>query len=122
MRYVSWIITVPLTVIIIVFAVSNRHAMSIELWPLPIDSVVLPTYLVLLVALLLGIILGGIISWLAAGKTRSKARQARYRAEYAEREVNRLTLAKEKDAERSAAQAVPKNSETKSLTASAGQA
>ncbi|NNE84727.1 MAG: LapA family protein, partial [Alphaproteobacteria bacterium] len=36
MKRLRWLITVPLALILIVFAVNNRHLVDVSLWPLGI--------------------------------------------------------------------------------------
>ena len=52
MRFLYWIISIPLAVLIAVFAVSNRTAVTLSLWPLPYE-VDLPLFLPIMVAFLM---------------------------------------------------------------------
>ena len=40
MRYLSWIITIPIALVIVSFAVSNRGPVDLALWPLPFEITV----------------------------------------------------------------------------------
>lgn len=82
MRFLTHIVTLAIAVIVIWFAIANRHVVDLTFDPLPL-SLSLPFYLPVLVAMLLGLVAGGVISW-RAGRTR----RARYRA--AERERDEL--------------------------------
>ncbi len=74
MRLLSLIfITIPLAVVAVSFAVSNREPVGLMLWPLP-QELMLPTFVVVLAPLVVGILLGGLIAWLSAGKHRDLAR------------------------------------------------
>jgi uncharacterized integral membrane protein len=74
LRYVSWILTIPLTLIVISFAVSNRGQILFQLWPLP-EGVNLPAFLVIFGALIFGIFIGGSAAWLSSLKFRNLARR-----------------------------------------------
>lgn len=89
MRHLSWIITVPLLVIAVVFAVANRKTVAIDLWPLPV-TLEPPFYLVVLVAVFVGFLAGGVVVWLSGGRRRRRARELRFRNEELERELAHL--------------------------------
>lgn len=72
-RLLSWIILTPLAVVIVVFAVSNRGFVVVELWPLPFTWG-LPLFLVVLAGALAGFVLGAALAWIGGGKTRRRAR------------------------------------------------
>lgn len=74
MRILYWIISIPLAVLIAVFAVSNRTAVTLSLWPLPYE-VDLPLFLPIMVALLLGLGIGFAFEWMLQGKHRRAARR-----------------------------------------------
>ena len=46
MKRISWMVTVPVTLVAIVFAIANRAPTEINLWPLPWRAT-LPLYLVI---------------------------------------------------------------------------
>ena len=89
MRFLAWLITVPLAVIAVSFAVSNRDLVTFGLWPLP-QELVLPRFLAVLVPLALGVLIGGLIAWASSGRHRRLARQRGYRLEQLNAEVRRL--------------------------------
>ncbi len=89
MKYLSWILTVPLAIVAVVFAISNRAGATLNLWPLGI-SVEAPLFILVLGSALVGLIAGGFIAWLSAGSTRRRRREAAHRAETAERELASL--------------------------------
>lgn len=80
MRYFSWIITIPLAVIAVLFAVSNRDPLALNLWPLPYELTV-PVFVVVLVALVVGFLAGGLVAWIGGGRYRRAARRERARAD-----------------------------------------
>ncbi len=76
--------TAPVTAAVVLFAVSNREAAALRLWPLP-GAADVPLYLLGLGALFLGFLAGGAVAWFAAGEARGRARAA-------EREARALRL------------------------------
>jgi uncharacterized integral membrane protein len=74
LRLLKALIVLPVTAIILVFAVSNRQTASVSLWPLPyeIDT---PVFFLALAPLAFGVLAGGIAAWLAGGRTRHLARE-----------------------------------------------
>lgn len=89
MRHLSWIVTVPVTVLAVVFAVANREEIALRFWPLP-WSVDLPVYLIVLGSLLAGFLAGGFVAWVAGAPRRRRARQTAERARALAREVAEL--------------------------------
>ncbi|PKR58755.1 LapA family protein [Thalassospira lohafexi] len=74
MRVLYWIIAIPIAVLIAVFAVSNRAAVTLSLWPLPYE-LELPLFLPIMVALLVGLGIGLAYEWLVHGKHRRAVRR-----------------------------------------------
>ncbi|HWA41809.1 MAG TPA: lipopolysaccharide assembly protein LapA domain-containing protein [Hypericibacter adhaerens] len=74
MKRLSFIVTLPVTLVILVFALSNRGRVGLMLWPFDV-TIDLPIYLVVLGSLLLGFLLGGLIAWFAGGRHRRQARR-----------------------------------------------
>ena len=95
LRYLSWIVTLPLAVLAISFAVSNRDPAVLKLWPLPFE-LEMPTFLPVLVALALGFVVGGFIAWWAGRHHRRTARRLRNRLTRVTAEAETL---KEKEAQ-----------------------
>ncbi|HZT50544.1 MAG TPA: lipopolysaccharide assembly protein LapA domain-containing protein [Stellaceae bacterium] len=86
MRLIHWVVTLPVAVVAVLFAVSNRDGVSVTLWPFPVrlDA---PLYLVVLLALLLGFLVGELVAWINAGRARRLARERARRIEALEREL-----------------------------------
>ncbi len=89
MRWLSWILLLPLCVVVVVFFVSNRTVITIDLWPLGY-TVELPVFAIVLVSLMFGFVLGGMIAWARGAKNRSKARSVARDATSARRELSAL--------------------------------
>jgi uncharacterized integral membrane protein len=75
-KRLSFIITLPVTLVILVFALSNRGPIGLTLWPFD-ATIDLPIYLVVLGSLLVGFLLGGLIAWVAGVRVRRQARRLR---------------------------------------------
>ncbi|MGQ9366718.1 lipopolysaccharide assembly protein LapA domain-containing protein [Azospirillum sp. ST 5-10] len=102
MRYLTWIVTIPIAVVAVLFAVSNRETVVFTLWPTPF-SLEAPLYLATLVALVVGFLAGGFIAWVAQGGNRRRARVQTDRVHYLERDLResqaRLAAAEKRIAE-----------------------
>jgi uncharacterized integral membrane protein len=63
MKFLSWLITIPVVVLCVLFAVSNRQEVNLDLWP---TGYVLsaPLYLISLGCLALGFFSGALLFWL----------------------------------------------------------
>ncbi len=85
--------TIPISVAVVLFALSNRQDVTLSLWPLPDDLTLdVPVFLVALVPLVAGILLGGLIAWASGARHRRLARRrgrriAKVEAELAEMRV-----------------------------------
>ncbi len=86
MKHLSWIITLPLLAIAVIFAIQHRQRVEIDLWPLPIQ-VEPPLYVLVLLAIFVGFLIGGCVTWLSQGRHRRRARERRFRIEALEREL-----------------------------------
>ncbi|CAA6605427.1 conserved exported hypothetical protein [Rhodospirillaceae bacterium LM-1] len=74
LRLLKVLILLPITAILVVFAVSNRQSAVVSLWPLPYE-IATPVFFLVLAPLILGVLLGGAAAWLAGGKSRRLARE-----------------------------------------------
>ena len=80
---VTAVILIPLAVIIIGFAVANRHAVTISFDPFdashPAFSVTLPLFVIFFGLVILGVRIGGMAAWMRQSRWRSAARRAEAR-------------------------------------------
>lgn len=88
-KIVGWLVLVPLSALMIAFALANRQLVSVNINPFvaPMDVAAgygVPMFVVLYVVLLIGVLLGGIATWFAQGHHRQRERHWR-------REANQLT-------------------------------
>ena len=81
-RLLAWLVTVPLLILLVLFAVSNRQPVDLALWPLPVGAAV-PLYLLVLGAAFMCLILGLLIGWASQHSVRVEVRRQR-------REIARL--------------------------------
>lgn len=86
MRYLSLILTIPVAVLAVLFAVSNRGVVTFSLWPTPF-TVDAPVYLATLVFLVVGFVFGGVITWLGQGRHRRRGRVMADRVAILERDL-----------------------------------
>lgn len=98
MKYLSWIITIPLLILVVVFVIFNREPVALELWPFGI-RLEAPLFLIVLVSIFIGLLIGGIAAWVSGNSLRRRARHAQHRADELEREVARLRREREAEAE-----------------------
>lgn len=89
MRVIYWLITAPLLVFAVSFAISNRDDVSLSLLPLPFEITV-PLAAVGLIGMLIGAIIGMIIAWANGSKTRTRARTAERSVDMKTREAANL--------------------------------
>lgn len=88
-------IALPLALVLIVLAVSNRHTVRMVLDPFapenPAVFLDLPFYAYLFTAMLVGLLLGGFTTWMTQSRWRKTARRRTAEAEKWRREADRLT-------------------------------
>src|SRR5690554_3378591 len=74
MRYLAWIVTLPIGLLAVLFAVSNRQMVTLSVWPVPaeIDA---PVYLAVLVPLVLGLLAGAFVVWVGSALQRTRNRR-----------------------------------------------
>ena len=92
-KVVTTFVVVPLGLVLVIFAVANRHAVTVSLDPFGSDAPALsarvPLFIVILLCLLIGVIVGGVAAWFNQGRWRRAARRldAEARALRIEREA-----------------------------------
>ncbi len=94
MKVLKLLVLVPIAVVILAFAIANRHGVTVSFDPLSsVDAsgatVTLPLFVILFLALIVGVILGGVATWLTQGHYRRRARAARDEAENWREEARR---------------------------------
>jgi uncharacterized integral membrane protein len=78
-RILTYIVLVPLALIIIAFAIANRQIVTVSFDPFSTDnpaySSTLPLFLLIFVLVTFGVIVGGTAAWLRQSKWRRTARK-----------------------------------------------
>ena len=75
-----------IAIFLILFAVSNRETVSVQLWPLPFLADV-PLYLLCFLSLVLGTLIGAAATWMGGHGKRRELGARRRRIEALEREL-----------------------------------
>jgi hypothetical protein len=95
-KIVGWVVLVPLCLGLVVFALANRHFVTINFNPFaPGDANAAPGYgvpmfVVLYVVLLIGVLAGGIATWFAQGHHRRGEKHWRREAQTLTGELEKL--------------------------------
>ncbi len=79
MRVLNTILAVIVAVLVVLFAVSNRAPVVVEIWPFPYQ-LELGLFAVILLAVFVGFVAGLIAAWLLGGKRRRELRTSRIEA------------------------------------------
>jgi uncharacterized integral membrane protein len=88
-RIINSLIAIVLAVIIVLFAISNREAVVVEIWPFPL-RIEAGLYAVILFAVLIGFIIGLLAAWMSGRRKRAELRAARKRMRDMEQSLARL--------------------------------
>ena len=84
-KILTTLIAVPLAILLAVFMIANRHAVTVSLDPFgagnPSLSATLPLFVIILVSLLIGVLAGGTAAWLNQSRWRRAARGLRVERE-----------------------------------------
>ncbi len=92
------LVFIPVAAIFVVFAVANRHTLTLDLWPLPLE-IDLPVYIAVLGALAVGMAVGGSVQWISDGKWRRRSRADKRKASALERRLTLVEAAREAQGE-----------------------
>jgi putative membrane protein len=84
-KLVHWLVTVPVALVLAVFAAWNVEPVKVSFWPFFEPTVQL--YLVALIPLLLGFFAGAVVTWINGRHWRREARRRARRIEALEREL-----------------------------------
>jgi uncharacterized integral membrane protein len=96
-RLLGWIVVIPVAILVIAFAVANRHGVTVSLDPLPVELVGLPLFSVIFAGIVLGVLLGGFAAWLRARRWRREAQRQRREAERLARELEKAQARQAQD-------------------------
>ncbi len=107
-RLVGWFVLLPLSAVLVVFALANRDSVQLRFDPIAafsgqdgfIPSLQMPLFVVIYVVLILGIILGGIATWFTQGRQRVEKRRWRKEAKKLEQDQEKRVRENKIQAER----------------------
>ena len=88
-RIISFITMMVVGILVILFSITNRQSVALDLWPLPL-FVDVPIYAVVIAAAVIGFIAGGIVAWFSGGRARRRARVESRRAHNLEKDLSTL--------------------------------
>ena len=78
-RVFSWMVGLPVAVVLVCFAVANRNWVTVSFDPVntqsPWFSIAMPVFALFFAGIFCGLIVGGMMVWLRQGKWRKAARQ-----------------------------------------------
>jgi uncharacterized integral membrane protein len=108
-KILTAIVVVPLGLLLVVFAIANRHRVGVSFDPFGSDApsltATLPLFMVILLSLMVGVLAGGTATWFGQGKWRRYARRAD--AEVRSLRLERDSLRAEAEARRPQAVMIP---------------
>lgn len=84
-RLISWLIMIPLAIVVVTFTVANRGTVSVDLWPTPL-IIDVPVFSLGLAGGFTGFLIGALIVWLSGGRRRAYNRRLVRQLETAKRE------------------------------------
>jgi uncharacterized integral membrane protein len=96
-KFLTALVVIPLGVIFVVFAVANRHLVTVSFDPFnsvdPSVAVSLPLFVVIIAVAILGVAAGGVATWFRQRRWRRAARQHKADARRARAEIADLRAA-----------------------------
>lgn len=92
MRVLNTFLAVVIAVLVVLFAISNRAPVIVEIWPFPYQ-LQLGLYAVILLVLFIGFLVGMITAWLSGGKRRRELRALRREVKDLQASLARATAA-----------------------------
>ncbi len=85
----SWLLTLPLTLVLVAFAVANRQTVAVNLWPFALEMQT-PVFLLSLGCLFIGFAFGALLLWLSSLRHRLAARKLGTALAKAQDEIKKL--------------------------------
>ena len=92
MNRLRWLITLPLAIVLMVFAVNNRKPVEVDLFPFGL-FISWPLFVFVFLGLILGLLMGLIFSWFYGNCARKAANESKARIRELERSVEMLQSA-----------------------------
>src|SRR4030095_1301408 len=93
-KFFSAVVIIPLGIFFIIFAVANRHLVTVSFDPFnsatPTVAITLPLFVVIIAVAMLGVLAGGMATWFRQGRFRRAARQSEAEARQMRTELAQL--------------------------------
>ena len=90
-KVVTYLVLVPLAIVILMFALANRQIVTVSFDPFsttqPTLSFAIPLFMLIFLLVILGVLIGGIAAWLRQSKWRRNARRLEADVEALRREM-----------------------------------
>jgi len=78
-KFLTALVVIPLGIFFVIFAVANRHLVTVSFDPFnsatPTVAVTLPLFVVIIVVAMLGVLAGGMATWFRQGRWRRAVRR-----------------------------------------------
>jgi uncharacterized integral membrane protein len=78
-KFLTALVVIPLGIFFVIFAVANRHLVTVSFDPFnsatPTVAVTLPLFVVIIAVAMLGVLAGGMATWFRQGRFRRAARR-----------------------------------------------
>lgn len=93
--FLRWLVLLPVAIVALLFALANRHNVTVSLDPFASNDIqgpqiTAPLFIIVILAVMLGAVLGGAATWLRQGRHRKAARAANTEAERLRSEASGL--------------------------------
>jgi uncharacterized integral membrane protein len=79
-KFLTALVVIPLGIFFVIFAVANRHLVTVSFDPFnsvtPTVAITLPLFVVIIAVAMLGVLAGGMATWFRQGRFRRAARQS----------------------------------------------
>ena len=93
-KFLNALVVIPLGIFFVIFAVANRHLVTVSFDPFnsatPMVAVKLPLFVVIIAVAMLGVAAGGMAVWFRQGRWRRAARQSEADARRARAQLDDL--------------------------------
>ena len=93
-KFLNALVVIPLGIFFVIFAVANRHLVTVSFDPFnsttPMVAVKLPLFVVIIAVAMLGVAAGGMATWFRQGRWRRAARQSEADARRARAQLDDL--------------------------------
>lgn len=90
-KFLTALVVIPLGIFFVIFAVANRHLVTVSFDPFnsttPTIAVTMPLFVVIIAVAMLGVLAGGMATWFRQGRFRRAARQHEAEARQAQNQL-----------------------------------